>query len=121
MSTKHTPGPWKTEDRRYLITDAPDEGSIGVYAGGFWIADVHGAHVGPKSRDEADANARLIAAAPELLEALEALLQNAENKAVYISILEYKECFDSEGNAIAEYSPEMDKARAAIAKAKGQL
>jgi hypothetical protein len=69
---KHTPGPWNTEDRRYLITDAPDEGNVGIYdCNGLWLADVHGAHVGPKNRADVDANVRLIAAAPELLEALE--------------------------------------------------
>ena len=64
------------------------------------------------------ANARLIAAAPDLLDALEALLENAENKARYISLLENREVFDPNGKAFAYYSPEMHQARAAIARAK---
>lgn len=56
-------------------------------------------------REEAAANARLIAAAPELLEALEACLERSEG--------EYPE------EQWAEYYPEIFHAREAIAKAKG--
>lgn len=49
------------------------------------------------SKEENDANARLIAAAPELLEALEGVLRVADRKTV-----------------------EFDAARAAIAKARGE-
>jgi hypothetical protein len=65
MSTQHTPGPWKF-------------GSISN--GDFYkrnIAGADGYHVAlTSSRDDAevDANARLIAAAPELLEALQAII-----------------------------------------------
>lgn len=108
MITNHTPGPWKVHN--------PSVDSLAVSIGSTGRNDFEW----PTNYTPRDlANARLIAAAPELLESLEALLKNAENKAVYISMLENTERFDSEGNAIAEYSHEMDKARAAIAKAKG--
>lgn len=70
---KFTPGPWKVE-----------ENPFGVYTTTFfligskkesWIAESKGPHVGPKDIEECKANAKLIAAAPELLEAL----QNLEN------------------------------------------
>jgi len=54
---KHTPGPWETSSNASGELDicCPDAGDM--------IADLSGC-------DNADANARLIAAAPELLEAL---------------------------------------------------
>jgi hypothetical protein len=66
MADKHTPGPWKAE-----------LSCVGEYRGleikgknGQWIGNVHA----NKNRDDripqAEANARLIAAAPELLDVL---------------------------------------------------
>lgn len=56
---KHTPGPWEVRD------------SVDVYSGGRHVCDCSGAdsvlHVGLENA----ANARLIAAAPDLLEALD--------------------------------------------------
>jgi hypothetical protein len=66
MSAKHTPGPWAVSDERH---------------GNFYVRDAAGQQLiwlGNSSRfkpGENGANARLIAAAPELLEALE----NIEN------------------------------------------
>ena len=57
--SKHTPGPWSTKqilNRHYEIS-----------AGGYWIGRARGLE-----------NARLIAAAPLLLEALKALLEETE-------------------------------------------
>ena len=68
-NTSHTPGPWSYEN----------EGQT-VYVGeGQWIAQVRGWGWLQKMKNgEAvqDANGRLIAAAPELLEALELLVDN---------------------------------------------
>ena len=58
--TKHTPGPWRTHKRTKnvgIFADTPTMSSVP-------IAEVCGVCV-----DDVDANARLIAAAPDLLEA----------------------------------------------------
>ena len=60
MSTKHTPGPWVARN---------NEENCLVYSekfGGITLCQHNGAH-----REEHEANARLIAAAPELLEMLD--------------------------------------------------
>lgn len=67
---KHTPGPWEVADLPHSIvvrTESPNKTRYGAsrYAaiGGFDRSD-------PDQLDEALANARLIAAAPDLLESL---------------------------------------------------
>ena len=61
MSTRHTPGPWAVAD----------VGEVVVCATGRTLCDVYSS---PTTGDEqADADARLIAAAPELLAACEAV------------------------------------------------
>lgn len=114
MSGTHTPGPWVV-----------GEGAIcgGEYGGTMvcehptrkWerldAASAGAAKVLAKMMPESEANARLIAAAPELLEALRELL--AERYA-----LEEPEQFDAAGNWTSD-SPASVKARAAIAKATG--
>ncbi len=78
-AVSHTPGPWKVGGKTGYLNQLAIEPSIGcVYGAG----------------EEVQANARLIAVAPDLLEALEALLEGDFNAA--------------------------EKARAAIAKAKGE-
>lgn len=84
--SKHTPGPWSRDKNDSLCS--PDGRQVYVWNSG----------LGNSYRsDETDANARLIAAAPELLEALEAMLPGAE-----------------------AMGWETSKARAAIAKARGE-
>jgi hypothetical protein len=87
---KHTPGPWNQKTR---------PSSWGMIDDGICGPDgeqvrVHGMTL--SSSDEAKANANLIAAAPELLEALIAVVSIADRATV-----------------------EFDKAHAAIAKATG--
>jgi len=60
--SKYTPGPWSAKKHT-------DTKGLTVSAGGNSIASV-------RLRDEAEANARLIAAAPELLEALRLLRES---------------------------------------------
>lgn len=89
METKHTPGPWfvtGTGLSRYV------EGRVrpGVLQEVAWCGAT-------EVQDQMEANARLIAAAPELLEALKAVISVADRATV-----------------------EFDMARAAIAKATGQ-
>ena len=87
----HTPGPWKwkTTGYRHLMTTAG--------------ADIHDFGCGCCSctGDLSDADARLIAAAPELLKALETLERLA-------------------GLPSMQDDPARVKARAVIAKARGQ-
>ena len=65
MSTKHTPGPWDASYR---------DGGARIMAGSITLANIlQGGHAG--SLAEQYANARLIAAAPELLAALRELLE----------------------------------------------
>lgn len=64
MTAQHTPGPWAK------VEDADNRNNVRIRSDALpHVAKVYG-----YSRDDAarDANARLIAAAPELLEALEA-------------------------------------------------
>lgn len=93
--SEHTPGPWKVfrgsrhqSDRNYMavIDSIPDvDGKV--------VANCI-CHIASTNED-AEANAKLIAAAPELLEALEKIL-------------------------IADYAVSRENARNAIAKAKGE-
>jgi len=69
MDTKHTPGPWVTSPEPNGIEWVVDAGPWGICV----CADAPGLGT-------AEANARLITAAPELLEALETLLGFVENK-----------------------------------------
>lgn len=66
---KHTPGPWKFEGKRARI---PDEARIITYGTGKHLA--YALDFNRFDRDEeADANARLIAAAPTMLDALKVI------------------------------------------------
>ena len=92
---KHTPGPWLTHK----------EGFSSIYIesriGGGMLQEV--ASCGPtgEGSDQQEANARLIAAAPELLEALAEIVSAAD------------------GEGWNQLDPSLSKARAAIAKATG--
>lgn len=109
MTTKHTPGPWTIDE----VVDEPSR------AGNYWVAHLNLGHerieapwpdatatvapcLGlegqPISREVVEANARLIAAAPDLLAALEAMVRS---------------------DSWADADVKMVNARAAIAKAKG--
>lgn len=67
MTTKHTPGPWLATGWENTVVNIPD-----THHGGHLTICVYPAS-GRAPRSEAVANARLIAAAPDLLEALEAI------------------------------------------------
>lgn len=93
----HTPGPWHIQDdhgKRWIETNGNDD----------TIAEIHRRRrMGSVySCEEADANARLIAAAPDLLEALEEFMAHGEQ-------------------AFGHDFEVMVKARAAIAKARGEV
>ncbi len=103
MSHSHTPAPWYWSDN---VPDFPKNHCIIVDADGFTIAE-------PSPMSEADA--RLIAAAPDLL----AALQNCVNVLLLALPL-----FDDESNDNKDSRDEvesvLDAARAAIAKATGE-
>lgn len=63
MEAKHTPGPWRTGGANRLM----------VYANGWAVADAKIFHPHTDA-DQAEANAALIAAAPDLLAACKAAL-----------------------------------------------
>lgn len=78
MNTKHTPGPWRAT-RANAQTMPFQYDPPAVFAGDLKpVAVVHygGSYAGS---EEAEANARLIAAAPELAEAVRGILSLIEN------------------------------------------
>lgn len=75
--TKHTPGPWKWT-RQYRDSLGAHAFSL-VDAGGYGILSCDGEANSPQMLGgRGEANARLIAAAPDLLEALEAICEMQE-------------------------------------------
>lgn len=113
MEFKHTPAPWVCMNGTDVFTDLNSVNANGIKSDktdGWQIADcsvgktcVDGEYV-ELSANEQIANAHLIAAAPELLEALIELTESA------------KEAIDSLG----DLADAIDTAKAAIAKALGQ-
>ena len=95
MTAKHTPGPWYTDisDAMIAVRARHEERD---YGGGLTVA-ILGQFMEPGT-DETHANARLIAAAPELLAALQNLVAD----------------FDK---SVITTDPMLIEARAAIAKA----
>ena len=105
MSTNHTPGPWRSEGKSIKAID---------HGNWFTIARVES----QKLTDEGNSdNARLIAAAPELLAALYETVEHLEMTMTYLPTtisgdkhtLLYSEC-----------EKRIKEARAAIMKAKGE-
>lgn len=100
--TKHTPGPWK------YSADFSENGDrytdFSIYAGDMNVIGACGSCGLPTICSEA--NARLIAAAPELLEALSSLTAVLGLKPKELSLQALQEAYDI--------------ARAAIAKAQGE-
>ena len=98
--SNHTPGPW--------TVDWSDDGPL-IHTGDLMIASVSGSteHIKVRGIDEqtTEANASLIAAAPDLLEALERLLEHGERHNMY-----------HEAGKDADI---VNQARSAIAKARG--
>ena len=103
---KHTPGPWS------IFTDEKHKHNAGIEADGFSIICIGYPDETPamddsgvcgRTTDETTANAHLISAAPELLEALEAIMGS--------------DLFEWNGSAAFWLQ---DKVKAAIAKAKGE-
>lgn len=104
-TAKHTPGPWRYRDDRSDIVSCvswyqePLDGDDGLPTR---IVDLVGAMGG----DNTTADAKLIAAAPELLEACRAALRMCE-------------AMESSGNMVVVYNAH-DAIKGAIAKAEGK-
>ena len=96
MKTAHTPGPWIHRTR---LDDGANIGCKDGYA----ICDMAYKY-SSISKDELDADAKLIAAAPDLLAALTSIVTSLADQ-------------DDEG--LIEHAQQMIDARAAIAKATG--
>ncbi len=98
---KHTPGPWTVYPTTELVDNRGTEGVTG-----YNIESESGEIVGMEGiefwKENAEANANLIASAPDLLEALETALHDS----------------GCDGDLCAHWWHE--KARRAIAKAKGE-
>lgn len=114
METKHTPGPWHVE-RRFscwaIVDSKPSDLAYQDDAPRFYNGEPCGS-VTSRGRtvEELEANAKLIAAAPELLDALQWILRSAgyENGQAPETLRELR--------AGRKY---FDQARAAVAKAIG--
>ena len=70
-SAGHTPGPWEY-DRGFIVAPDPGGRHADIYVAETVHADDEGRIASP---EELDANGRLIASAPELLQALDYLLE----------------------------------------------
>lgn len=102
-NSQHTPGPWALEQEEVWAITGPDQGRLATLN---WLKGVF-PRQGRRNADEVRGNAHLIAAAPELLEALEEMF----------------DLFCGDGcmreNWDAHFVNAKSQARAAIAKAKG--
>ncbi len=106
MNAKHTPGPWRqNSDDNAMSEYAVCAESFGHGFGSSVAVATQRDGRNPISRDEAMANARLIAAAPE----------------IFCSLVELVEMFDKHDDCadVEKTSAARNKARAAIAKATG--
>src|SRR5262245_21822561 len=72
----HTPGPWITGKQNIAVLDGCRVNRVPISGSGQAIAGVWNGSVGKGDVSNGDANARLIAAAPELLEALQAVIRS---------------------------------------------
>jgi hypothetical protein len=76
--SKHTPGPWAAHFEEAYFVTGPDLGRVAM------MMNLKGAHGlgGRRTGDESAANCRLIAAAPDLLEALRILFERANRNSI---------------------------------------
>lgn len=111
QTSKHTPGPWRVEESTTLIWGRCDPDDKTTYGMGIPVAEVrlgstrwNGPTIG---WNEAEANARLIAAAPEMLEALAKM------------VCEYDAWSGFNDDGFEDET--ISEARAALAKARGEV
>lgn len=106
-TAKHTPGPWRV---------VPDEEETAAPWGRVEVAQFRYVTIEGRSKSEAYANARLIAAAPDLLEACKAVIDHSQNPFKNLDHILLKD--------VTENSDKWDEIhamlRAAITKAVGE-
>lgn len=113
---KHISGPWS------CVPSIPEEG-----VECFWIengAQRIAAVDGPQN-EEREATARLIAAAPELLEALDAINESVESLHATVGLIAARSEFEEDVHfhekwAMDELLSKVERARAALSKARGE-
>jgi hypothetical protein len=118
--TTHTPGPWRAH---FNVPTAAIPGHI-IKADNEAETPIASLWVGGGTRgvETQIANAGLIAAAPDLLAALEALSSNpCINLGDLIYHVREREGKGWDGPAVTAWGEAVEKAKAAVAKAKGEL
>lgn len=123
--TKHTAGPWVVHEGDEIDVRSANPADLAQAPIYYCIAENIGGHVYGENFDdysEVEANARLIAAAPDLLEALELLSQSAPAAScdMFHHEKQDRHTFIEECPALTRYELACLKARAAIAKARGE-
>ena len=107
MNTKHTPGPWAAYLSRHSPQSKPHRFRIEAGQDCVAVSAKYGEDSGAiHDRDIMAANAALIASAPELLAALEAIISGWDSPTYGDDAAKIDHCFDA-----------IEQARAAIAKA----
>ena len=101
--TQHAPGSWNY-DAPYIVAPDPSGVHADIYIAEIVYQDSEGRIA---SEEHQDANARLIAAAPDLLDALGALLEQVEQE------------YASQRSSASDVFSAVGVARATIAKATG--
>jgi len=114
MSSQHTPGPWEITSRQLTMQTVTHKGND--------ICDVWNLDADRLiDSEQMEANARLIAAAPELLDALIAISTNPHiNLGDLVYNVREAEGEGWDGPAVSAWSDACEQVKAAIAKAKGE-
>lgn len=117
--SKHTPGPWEMSDGGYILPnhkaiDAPSHGALALVV---WKME------DDERSPKCEANARLIAAAPDLLEALQKLaivMREIHDHWDNDRDMKVGKCLLALSGQLPGYDRRIDEIHAAIAKAEGQ-
>jgi hypothetical protein len=112
--SKHTPGPWIVRTFKTMVGICHKVGPEEIVKnpqGGICLYDDH-TTLNPQAHEEIAANARLIAAAPELLEAIERCI-------MHMNIYSYV-AHPNGVDGARDFNVSLGLAKAAIAKAEGR-
>ena len=110
MSAKHTPGPWTNQVVNTVSGVCFKVGPFPWKEGELNHACIYADYPNKSGYEQCAANARLIAAAPDLLEELREVEKHLQS---YVDAIEYG------GGAASKSSERLASVRAAIAKATG--